>query len=58
MVTAAVVSAAAWLAADRKYMVVAAAACRVAFFLPVVPELFFEFDVVSFGIEAVRVPDF
>ena len=37
---------------------VAAAACRVAFFLPVVPELFYGFDVVSFGIEAVRVPDF
>ena len=35
-----------------------AAACRVAFFLPVVPELFYGFDVVSFGIEAVRVPDF
>ena len=58
VVTAAVVTGAAWWAADRKYMVVAAAACRVAFFLPVVPELFFGFGVVSFGIEAARVLDF
>ena len=36
----------------------AAAACCVAFFLPVVLELFFGFDVVSFGIEAVRVHAF
>ena len=55
VVTSAVVAAAAWLAADRKYLAIAAAACCVAFFLPVVLELFFVFDVVSFGIEAVRV---
>ena len=56
--TAAVVSAAAWWAADRKYLAIAAAACCVAFFLPVVLELLFGFDVVSFGIEAVRVHAF
>ena len=58
VVTAAVVSAAAWWAADRKYLAIAAAACCVAFFLPVVLELFFGFDVVTFGIEAVRVHAF
>ena len=50
VVTAAVVSAAAWWAADRKFLAIAAAACCVAFFLPVVLELFFGFDVVSFRI--------
>ena len=57
VVTAAVVTAAAWWVADQKYMVVAAAACRVAFLLPVVPEFFFGFDVVSYGIEDATVSD-
>ena len=58
VVTAAVVSAAAWWVADLKYLAFAAAACCFAFWLPVVLELFFRFDVVSFGIEAVRVHAF
>ena len=52
------VSAAAWWAADRKYLAIAAAACCVAFLLLVVLELSFGFDIVSFGIEAVRVHAF
>ena len=58
LTAAVVVSAAAWWAADQKYLAIAAAACCVAFFLPVVLELFFGFDVVSFAIEAVRVRAF